>query len=134
MDKKFTATDKQYIGEFPIRQDIELLPADDPKDMKLGWVIEEVCGAEVYKDAAQSTLLINYGDIQVGDEVYVCFMDGAYRKAVVNAAGLAETEYNIYILEFDKDSRHCWSCSSIMNKKALETVSRMTFDDDTRKI
>ncbi len=28
----------------PIRQDIEVLPADEPKQLKLGWVVSEEIG------------------------------------------------------------------------------------------
>lgn len=34
----------EYIGEFPNRQDITVLPADDPKKMRLGWTIYENTG------------------------------------------------------------------------------------------
>lgn len=32
---------EEYTGKFPIRQDITVLPPDDPKKMKLGWTIHE---------------------------------------------------------------------------------------------
>jgi hypothetical protein len=28
----------------PVRQDIEVLPADEPKQLKLGWVVSEIIG------------------------------------------------------------------------------------------
>jgi hypothetical protein len=28
----------------PVRQDIEVLPADEPKQLKLGWVVSEIVG------------------------------------------------------------------------------------------
>jgi len=31
----------------PIRQDIEVLPADEPKQLKLGWVVNELIGIAV---------------------------------------------------------------------------------------
>jgi hypothetical protein len=31
----------QFIGAIPVRQDITVLPADDPKKLRLGWVIYE---------------------------------------------------------------------------------------------
>ena len=34
----------EYVGAFPIRQDIEVLPADEPKKLKLGWVVNEIVG------------------------------------------------------------------------------------------
>jgi len=29
----------ENVGAFPIRQDITVLPADDPQKLRLGWVI-----------------------------------------------------------------------------------------------
>ena len=31
----------------PVRQDIEVLPADEPKQLKLGWVVNEIIGIGV---------------------------------------------------------------------------------------
>jgi hypothetical protein len=40
------------VGAFPIRQDITVLPADDPKKLRLGWVIYEEIGIVVMNDYA----------------------------------------------------------------------------------
>lgn len=40
----FGAADPEFVGVMPIRQDIEVLPADEPKQLKLGWVISEIIG------------------------------------------------------------------------------------------
>lgn len=39
--------DPEFVGVMPIRQDIEVMPADEPKQMKLGWVISEIIGIAV---------------------------------------------------------------------------------------
>jgi hypothetical protein len=44
------------VGAFPIRQDITVLPADDPKKLRLGWVIYEEIGIVVINDYAVSTI------------------------------------------------------------------------------
>jgi len=44
------------VGAFPIRQDISVLPADDPKKLRLGWVIYEEVGIVVINDYAVSTI------------------------------------------------------------------------------
>lgn len=36
--------DPEFVGVMPIRQDIEVLPADEPKQLKLGWVVNEIIG------------------------------------------------------------------------------------------
>ena len=38
------------VGAFPIRQDITVLPADDPKKLRLGWVIYEEVGVAIIND------------------------------------------------------------------------------------
>ena len=40
------------VGAFPIRQDITVLPADDPKKLRLGWVIYEEVGVAIINDYA----------------------------------------------------------------------------------
>lgn len=44
------------VGAFPIRQDITVLPADDPKKLRLGWVIYEEVGIVVMNDYAISKI------------------------------------------------------------------------------
>jgi hypothetical protein len=40
----FAAADPDFVGVMPVRQDIEVLPADEPKQLKLGWVVSEIIG------------------------------------------------------------------------------------------
>jgi len=40
----YSASDPEFVGVMPIRQDIEVLPADEPRQLKLGWVISEIVG------------------------------------------------------------------------------------------
>lgn len=37
----------EFVGVMPIRQDIEVLPADEPKQLKLGWVVSEIIGVGI---------------------------------------------------------------------------------------
>lgn len=43
---------RERVGRFPVRQDITVLPADDPRKLKLGWVIYEEVGIVVVNDYA----------------------------------------------------------------------------------
>lgn len=43
----FGLADPEFVGVMPIRQDIEVLPADEPKRLSLGWVISEIIGIGV---------------------------------------------------------------------------------------
>jgi hypothetical protein len=47
------------VGAFPIRQDITVLPADDPKKLRLGWVIYEEVGIVVMNDYAVSIISVD---------------------------------------------------------------------------
>jgi hypothetical protein len=43
----YAVADADFVGPMPIRQDIEVLPADEPKQLKLGWVVNEIIGIAV---------------------------------------------------------------------------------------
>jgi hypothetical protein len=43
----YGAADPEFVGVMPVRQDIEVLPADEPKQLKLGWVVSEIIGIGV---------------------------------------------------------------------------------------
>lgn len=40
----FACADPEFVGVMPIRQDIEVLPADEPRQLKMGWVVNEIIG------------------------------------------------------------------------------------------
>ena len=46
----------EFVGAMPIRQDITVLPADDPKMRRLGWVIYEELGMCVINDYATAQI------------------------------------------------------------------------------
>lgn len=50
-----------YVGAFPIRQDITVLPADDPKKLRLGWVIYEEIGIVIINDYAVAKITVTSG-------------------------------------------------------------------------
>ena len=50
----YAVADADFVGPMPIRQDIEVLPADEPKQLKLGWVINELIGIAVANSRAVS--------------------------------------------------------------------------------
>ena len=50
-----------YVGAMPIRQDITVLPADDPKKLRLGWVIYEEIGIVVINDYAVAKVAVTSG-------------------------------------------------------------------------
>lgn len=40
----YAAADPEFVGVMPIRQEAEVLPADEPRLLKLGWVVSEIIG------------------------------------------------------------------------------------------
>lgn len=43
----YALADAEFVGVLPIRQDIEVLPADEPKQLKMGWVVSEEIGIAI---------------------------------------------------------------------------------------
>lgn len=43
----YACADPEFVGVMPVRQDIEVLPADEPKQLKLGWVVSEIIGLAI---------------------------------------------------------------------------------------
>lgn len=43
----YGAADSEFLGVMPIRQDIEVMPADEPKRLSLGWVVSEILGLAI---------------------------------------------------------------------------------------
>jgi hypothetical protein len=57
-DEILVVASPDTVGAFPIRQDITVLPADDPKKLRLGWVIYEEVGIVVINDYAVSLIQV----------------------------------------------------------------------------
>ena len=51
----------EYVGAMPIRQDITVLPADDPKKLRLGWVIYEEIGIVIINGYAVAKVTVSAG-------------------------------------------------------------------------
>lgn len=43
----YGCADPEFLGVMPVRRDIEVLPADEPKQLKLGWVVSEIIGIAI---------------------------------------------------------------------------------------
>ena len=39
--------DSEFVGVMPIRQEIEVMPADEPRRLSLGWVVSEIIGIAI---------------------------------------------------------------------------------------
>lgn len=58
MDTVFILADPEFVGVMPIRQDIQVIPADKPEELRLGWVIYEEIGLAVVNAMAVSKISI----------------------------------------------------------------------------
>lgn len=54
----FAVADPEFVGVMPVRQDIEVLPADEPKLLKLGWVVSEIIGIGIVNPRGVSSGMV----------------------------------------------------------------------------
>jgi hypothetical protein len=43
----YSCADAEFVGVMPVRQECEVLPADEPRLLKLGWVVSEIIGLAI---------------------------------------------------------------------------------------
>lgn len=48
----YGCADPDFVGVMPVRQDVEVLPADEPRQLKLGWVVNEIIGVGIVNPRA----------------------------------------------------------------------------------
>lgn len=51
----FACAAPEFVGIMPVRQDIEVMPADEPKRLSLGWIVSEIIGLGVVNSRGVST-------------------------------------------------------------------------------
>jgi hypothetical protein len=54
----YVLADPEFVGVMPIRQDIQVIPADKPEELRLGWVIYEEIGLAVVNGMAIAKIQI----------------------------------------------------------------------------
>lgn len=55
----FVLADPEFVGVMPIRQDIQVIPADKPEELRLGWVIYEEIGLGIVNSMAVAKIALN---------------------------------------------------------------------------
>ena len=124
-------------SELPIRTEIEVLSADKPSDLKLGFVVHEYMGCPIQKaplglsfeearkksnwpDDFEPQNLFSKNDLKPGDLI-ICW--GAIAKVGVSSngeyLGRSLDEGTLYFLEFSTDDRECWVCGGVANLKSI---------------
>lgn len=58
MNTVYVLADPEFVGVMPIRQDIQVIPADKPEELRLGWVIYEEIGLAVVNSLAVAKIQI----------------------------------------------------------------------------
>ena len=48
----YGCADPEFVGVMPIMQDVEVLPCDEPRLLKLGWVVNEIVGIGIVNPRA----------------------------------------------------------------------------------
>jgi hypothetical protein len=50
--------DPEFVGVMPVRQDIQVIPADEPEKLRVGWVVYEEIGMSVLNAMAVAKIEI----------------------------------------------------------------------------
>lgn len=109
----------EFFDTLPVRTEIEVLPADDCKQLKLGWVVHEVNGGEVwFANDENEAPITTINGIKVGDVLMVPTLVGVHQMTVSvkeGASGRAVTARgSIGLLEFATDFRQCWTSPAFL--------------------
>jgi len=120
----YVMSEPEVVGQFPIRNDIEILPYKEDKN--IGWTIENYySGAEITKPGSPEPLT-KESDLQVGDEIIVPTLFGSHNGTVEKDsygklyAKIGESL--VADLYFGTDDRKCWITLSTINVRALKNV------------
>lgn len=54
----YCLADPEFVGVMPIRQDIQVIPADNPQQLRVGWVVYEEIGMSVVNSQSVSKIVI----------------------------------------------------------------------------
>lgn len=57
-NSKLIIPDAEFIGRFPVRSEIEILPEDKSSERKIGWVVSEIIGMSVVNPRAVQRLTV----------------------------------------------------------------------------
>lgn len=114
--------------KIPARPELTVLPADPPQESKLGFMVREYNGTEVFLRGKIGTPLKNLADLLPGVEVLVPSLFGGY-----NVMTVGKDEYGVFYaknealyanLEFSIDERKCWTSSMAFNLRAVKKLTK----------
>ena len=108
---------------------IIIIPADNVKNLKIGFTVHEYMGVEVFpfvNGEIDKNPFINESDIYEGMDLAIPGLMGWFHIMKVhkdeNGNFYAKTENILASLKFNSDERHCWTCSGLINIKAIKKL------------
>ena len=113
----------ELLGKFTVRTEKSVISAPKPLNFK----ITEFLGVELFKKIPlnQEDRCLVGKDLKVGNVVFIPgLVSGWLEMVVISKDGVLHLENNnLYgTLEFDKDDRHCWICTGLINRKCSESL------------
>lgn len=145
MSNNSDSFDPKFIGAFLIRNEMTILPAEDPTRLKLEWTIYEQMGFEVLRFPEGHNLtpeqiyhdrywprdekgeplyhkpITVKEDLKIGDKLLIKeIWDYIWMPAIYTSEGVAISGENgdgglSANLKFGEDDRNCWVCSCLIN-------------------
>lgn len=109
------------MADIPV--DVTIIPLSPPEENGITWIAKCYTGVVVLDIVTRQP--ITAGGLRLGDKVLAPTFSG-YCEAEVKldsrGSPYAETEHTLFLLEFDKDDRHCWVSSGAINKACLDRI------------
>ena len=59
-DTVYVLADPEFVGVMPVRQDIQVIPADKPEMLRVGWIVYEEIGLSVVNPLGVAKIMINH--------------------------------------------------------------------------
>lgn len=128
----------------PVRTELTVLPADDPEQRQIGWVVKEYSGVSVGRGPAGLTAeeilanpdtlmgfeLVPITDaLRVGDVVLFGGLFGGWHVCTIQEGtggdpiAVSPSGDFVGFLAFGEDDRNCWACIGGGNLKALQRLN-----------
>jgi len=139
----------EFVGKFPIRQDIQALPADEPKELspwRIGSIydgfpimrlskyaqkkltIEQQLDPSKWPRNAADTeykyhkMITTQDGLKIGDRVIVQSSFSSWRSygVYLESEMIKSEDGNYVITEFGEDDRKCWTTTGVIHPSIIE--------------
>lgn len=112
----------------PERMDIKVIPADEPKQLKLGWKVYEYTGTEIHRieDGKATDQTIKEKD-GLHDGMKVEAWNGIWTVRIDEDKNpYLDAPRTIGTLVFGEDDRECWVCGGLINKRLIAPPEKVS--------